>query len=186
MELGDLLKANNDEVAVEPSASYDIAGVYSFGRGMFPRTRLDGAQTSYRRIRRVHAGQLVMSRLKAWEGALAIVPEDLSGFFVSPEFPTFDIDASQVEPHFLGSVVKAEPFWSRLKGVSHGIGARRERVSAQKLLEQTLWLPPIDEQRRLLQLVELSEVAAARRSEVGELLAALVPAALNQAFSQLN
>lgn len=186
VELSDLLSISQDEVTVNPSASYDIAGVYSFGQGMFPRTQLHGAQTSYRRLRRLQAGQLVMSRLKAWEGALAIVPEGLSGFYVSPEFPTFDVDKSRVEPDFLGSVVKAEAFWGRLKGVSQGIGARRERVSTSKLLEQALWLPPVKEQRRLLQVVDFAEVAASRRREFGERLAALVPAALNQAFGHLN
>jgi len=184
--LAEVLRLNNDETRVDRGVSYDIAGVYSFGRGMFERTSLDGSQTSYKHLHRLHAGQLVMSRLKAWEGALALVPDELQDWFVSPEFPTFEIDAEQVDRRFLGTVVTSETFWSGLKAASQGVGARRERVNATRLLEQHLNLPPIDEQRRIAGVVDRLQAASSRRDEAKKRIGSLVPAALNRAFANLS
>ncbi len=184
--LAELLKPNNHEVQVESGTAYDIAGVYSFGRGMFWRATLDGSQTSYKVLHQLQAGQLVMSRLKAWEGALAVVPRDLEGSFVSPEFPTFDIDGEQADERFLGTVLASESFWSRLKGASHGIGARRERVNASRLLEQEVDLPPIAEQRSFGGMMQRLQALQTRRDHATQRIDAVVPAALNRAFASLS
>jgi type I restriction enzyme, S subunit len=180
--LDDLLALEIHEVQVDPGDSYEIAGVYSFGRGMFRRTAIDGTQTSYKKLHRVTAGQIVMSRLKAWEGALALVPASLDRCYVSPEFPTFRVRADRVDSEFLGKIVTSKLFWSRLQVSSHGIGARRERVSAEKLLSHEVSLPPIEQQRSALRV--LAAATSARTGHLARIpaLSALVPAALNAAF----
>lgn len=184
--LAEVLELSNREVQVESDESYDIAGVYSFGRGLFARRVLSGTQTSYKTLHRLQAGQLVMSRLKAWEGALAIVPNELEGWYVSPEFPTFDVDTEQVEIPYLGVVLTSERFWSRLRGASHGIGARRERVSAAKLLEQVVEVPSIEEQRSIAGTIKRVQASRVLRQRVDQQIGSLVPAALNQAFAGLS
>lgn len=184
--LAKVLELNNHEVQVHSGTSYDIAGVYSFGRGMFGRATLDGSQTSYKALHQLQSGQLVMSRLKAWEGALALVPGNLEGWFVSPEFPVFDIDSEQVDAQFLGAVLTSERFWSQLKGASQGIGARRERVKASRLLEQEVEFPPLEEQRSVARLIQRVQAFQMRREQAAERIDALVPAALNQAFASLS
>ena len=118
--LGEVLRLNCHEMKVDARRTYRMAGVYSFGRGMFTRADLDGSQTSYRVLHELRAGQLVMSRLKAWEGALALVPARLDGWFLSPEFPIFDIDAEQVDPGFLAALVTSEIFLDSPKGCIDG------------------------------------------------------------------
>ncbi len=184
--LRDVLKLNSREVKIESGSSYNIAGVYSFGRGVFPRAGLDGSQTSYKVLHRLQAGQLVMSRLKAWEGALALVPAEFDGWFVSPEFPTFEIDARQVDVRFLRAVVTSERFWEGLKGASHGIGARRERVNASRLLEQQVELPHIEEQRRIASVIDRLHVTRRLRERTDERICSLVPSALNEVFAGLS
>jgi len=184
--LSDALELNNCKVQVEAGSSFSIAGVYSFGRGMFPRTAIDESQTRYKVLHRVRTGQLVMSRLKAWEGALAVVPASLDGWFVSPEFPTFDIDSQRVDLRFIEAVLTSEHFWAQLKGASQGIGARRERVSASRLLERTVDLPPIEQQKAIGRVVENLEASKKLRGRATKRIASLVPAAVNDAFAGLN
>lgn len=183
--LGTVVSLNNHEVVVRDDTSYDVAGVYSFGRGMLRRASLDGSQTSYKLLHRLRADQLVMSRLKAWEGALALVPRELEGCFLSPEFPTFDIDPEKADVQFLGVVLTSEQFWSRLKGASRGVGARRERVNASRLLEQEVMLPPLERQRSAMKVLQRASTAP-RRERSRERINALVPAALNQVFASLT
>lgn len=180
--LDKVLTPNNQEVSVLDNISYGIGGVYSFGRGMFQRAVLDGSQTSYNVLYRLRAGQIVMSRLKAWEGALALVSEELEGWFVSPEFPTFDIDPALADAYFLGAVLSSERFWSRLKGASKGIGARRERVNASKLLQQEIDIPPLEEQRSIAHMIACLKTLQVRRELTHEYLGSLLPAALAEIF----
>lgn len=186
VHFGDIAVLNKDEVAVDANASYDIAGVYSFGRGLLRRGPIEGSQTSYRTFNRLHTGQVVMSRLKAWEGAITVVPKSFAGWFVSPEFPTFNVDQTCVRPRFLEAVLTGESFWSGLKGASHGIGARRERVGADRLLEQQLWLPPVGYQDQAIMRFEVLDACSVQRGRSATRAAALGPASLNEAFSGLT
>lgn len=186
VSLGEILHLNSHEVRVEPDSAYKVAGVFSFGRGMFARSTVDGSQIRYKTLHRLQAGQLVMSRLKAWEGALALVPPELDGWFVSPEFPAFDVDAGRVDPLFLEAVVCSKPFWDRLRGFSQGIGARRERVSATRLMEQQVELPSIDEQRSAAETLAQVSAIRARAPQVETRVSSLLPAALNEAFAGLT
>lgn len=180
--LGDALRINPDVTTVEPDSAYHIAGVYSFGRGMFERGVLDGSQTSYKALHRLRAGQVVMSRLKAWEGALAVVPREFDGWFLSPEFPTFDVDSEQLDPRFLQGVLASKPFWTLLRGASRGIGARRERVQAQRLLDQSIDIPTPEKQRDIAAQLELVENVATLAASHSERVSALTPSVVNRAF----
>jgi type I restriction enzyme, S subunit len=147
--LGDVLQPALADTAVDPDDTYQIAGVYSFGRGLFQRGRINGNETSYTRLNRLESGRLVMSRLKAFEGALSVIPSEFDGWFLSPEFPTFEIDATQADRRYIASLCTWPKFWSRLSGQSKGVGARRERVSAARLMALEVPLPDLPEQRRI-------------------------------------
>ena len=60
-------------------AVYARAGVLGFGRGLFAHGPMRGSETKYAKLRRIHTGQLVMSRLKAFEGAVAVAPSAFDG-----------------------------------------------------------------------------------------------------------
>lgn len=179
--LRDLLVIDVDEVAVVATDEYRIAGVYGSGRGLFERGTIRGGETSYKKLNRLHPGRLVVSRLKAFEGALAIIPEAFDDWFLSPEFPTFRCIEGELEPSFFAHVCRWPEFWSMLAATSKGIGARRERVDAEGLLRLELSIPPIDEQRRIADRLDRLQTAAAelaRRSERGsQLMGALAVSA---------
>jgi len=183
--LGDVVELHCDQVDVEADRMYPAAGVYSFGQGLFSRADLEGSKTSYSRLHQIRTGQLVMSRLKAWEGALAIVPREFDGYFLSPEFPTFTIDTDRLEPGFLDAFIGSSRFWARLKGASKGIGARKERVHAQRLLEQTIEIPPLETQRRIARSLNQLGLAGRMRTVSRRQIASLVPSALNATFGDL-
>jgi type I restriction enzyme S subunit len=154
LDLSRILRLDVNAVPVAEDAAFDLAGVYSFGRGIFTRGPLRGSDTKYTELHRLRAGQIVMSKLKAWEGALAFVTSEHDGYVLSPEFPTFTVDEGLAVPGFLGMLVTAEPFWSQLLGQSRGVGARRERVSPTRFLDRQVWLPPLEEQLRAVRILK--------------------------------
>ncbi|MFD8562424.1 hypothetical protein ACFV1N_34545 [Streptosporangium canum] len=154
--LGEVLDVDIDEVPVVPDETYKISGVYGFGKGLFGRSPIKGSETSYAKLHRIHPGTLVMSRLKAFEGALAVVPEEFGGWFLSPEFPTFRPREGLGDIRYVKYLCAWPDFWRKLSGESKGLGARRERVSAGRLLSVEVPLPDIDEQHRIANRLDSS------------------------------
>jgi type I restriction enzyme S subunit len=151
--LSDALELDTHSVELRDDAEYQIAGVLSFGRGLFARRVISGGQTKYTKLTRIRQGQLVVSRLKAFEGAIGIVPPELDGFFVSQEFPTLRTRPG-IDSDFMRFLCRWPSFWESLRSASKGVGARRERVHVDQLLRIGIPLPPVDEQRRIGQFLD--------------------------------
>ena len=171
--------------AIDPEKFYPIAGVYGFGRGMIKRPALLGQEIAADHLFRVKPGQFIYSRLKSFEGAFAIVSDDVADHFVSNEFPTFDLRRDRLEPAFLGWYFKQPRVWQQLASDGKGIGARRERLHPTRLLDHVLRLPPIDVQRDIVARLD----AAARHILVSQRSANETRTELNamlaSAFSKL-
>jgi type I restriction enzyme S subunit len=156
--LGEVLRLSIDAVPVESTTSYPIAGVYSFGRGLFAREPLKGSETTYKVFHRLHSNDFVLSKLKGWEGALAKVPGSFDGWFLSPQFPTFRADPNHLDISYLSWYCKQSMVWENLKNKARGMGARRDSVSPATFLALEIPLPSLSEQRRIVARIE--ELAA--------------------------
>ena len=154
VRLGEVLRQVCDEVPVSPEAVYPMVGVLGFGRGVYFREHLPGTKTSYTSFYRVAAGDLLLSRVKAWEGALGVVPHAFHGHFVSKEFPSFRPNSTNVIVPFIDLFLKSRAGIDQLSASTRGLGARRERVKEAAFLSIQVPLPPIDEQRRIVARIE--------------------------------
>lgn len=136
-----------------PSAQIDtvnLAGVYGFGRGLFQRGPISPLDTTYKSFHRLNAGDFVISSPKAWEGAVARIPEEFDGWFLSPVFPTFRANSEALDTRFLDWYCKRDAVWRQLQGKAKGMGARRESVSPDQFLSLEVPLPPLAEQQALV------------------------------------
>jgi len=152
--LRDLLVQGFDEVAVDPDQEYPMVGVRGFGRGLYFREVLAGSSTSYCSFYRVHPGDLVMSRVKAWEGAVAVVPNELGGHFVSKEFPCFRSLDERILTTFVWYFLRSSEGMDLLRRATSGMGARRERVREGEFLAVEVPVPSLEEQRRVVDRVD--------------------------------
>jgi type I restriction enzyme S subunit len=148
--LGDVLHLERKPVKVDPSLEYPNLGLYSFGKGVFPKSPISGAATSAPTLYRVKAGQFIYSRLFAFEGAFAVVPSEMDGWFVSNEYPTFDVDESKVLAGFLRLSICRRATWEELAGMTVGMGHRRQRLHPDAFLAFEMDLPPLEEQHRIV------------------------------------
>ncbi len=175
------LRISSDYVAVEPESKYPITGIYSFGRGLIKRPIISGSDTSYASFARLRAGQVVMSKLNAWEGALAVVSDSFDKTYVSPEYPTFDINESDVDPSYIEHLLGWPRLWASL--TPRGSMARRKRTTPATLLATQVPLPDLPEQRRIARQLTLirraTETGAAQAAQVATLRTALLDAAFS-------
>lgn len=173
MPLGEVLDLSIDAVPVDPATLYPVAGVYSFGRGLFAREPIGGSETTYKVFHRLHANDFVLSKLKGWEGALAKIPTSFDGWFLSPQFPTFRAKPDRLDISFLAWYCKQSVVWEQLRNKSRGMGARRDSVSPTTFLALDIPLPSLPEQRRIVARIEelaarIEEARGLRRQAVEE------------------
>ena len=180
--LRDLIELYEVAVDVESSASYPQVGVRSFGAGLFPKAATLGSSTTYKRFNTLYEGAIVLSQVKGWEGALALCPSELAGWFVSPEYRTFRCRDSEVLPEYIGRMIRTTWFWNKLQAATRGVGARRERTRPEQFLDIELTMPTVRDQQRALVVFERLQKVDSFRQSTQPQRAALLPAILDRAF----
>lgn len=180
--LANCIELYEESIPIVVGTPYPQAGVRGFGGGLFGKGPVVGGETTYRSFNRLYAGALVMSQVKGWEGAVAMVPADLTGYFVSPEYRTFRCKASRCIPEYLAPLVRTEFFWGALKQATRGVGARRERTRPEQFLRLPFAMPSIEDQRRAISMFSAIRAVQGLQSETSAELDAILPAVLDKAF----
>jgi type I restriction enzyme S subunit len=70
----ELVRLRSPDVIVSPNETYQFAGVYCFGRGVFRGQMKLGMDFAYPRLTRLKTGNFVYPKLMAWRGRLALCP----------------------------------------------------------------------------------------------------------------
>ena len=181
-QMGALLRLREPDVIVRHDETYQFAGVYSFGRGVFRAQIRGGTEFAYTRLTRLHAGDFVYPKLMAWEGALAIVPEECDGCVVSTEFPVFEVDKTRVLPEVLDTYFRNQAVWPEISGASIGTNVRRRRLNPKDFLSYKMPLPSMATQERLHKIAtKLKDLRRLHDKSVTE-LNALLSSVLDKAF----
>lgn len=181
-KIGEILRLEEDAVPIMPSEAYLQVGVRGFGGGLFPKAAVSGIDTTYRAFNRLYEGALVMSQVKAWEGAVAVCGKDLAGMYVSPEYRTFRFDKKEALAEYFATIVKTEWFWSRLKDATRGVGARRERTRPEQFLSIEIPVPVLSKQQEAACIFSKIEVIKRLQTDTVAELDAMVPSILDKAF----
>ncbi|WP_432174558.1 hypothetical protein [Streptomyces sp. Tue6028] len=150
--LARFLTLNVETVDVNPERKYPTVGVLNRGRGLLYREPVAGSSTSYKKLNLIGPGVLIYSRLKAFEGAITVTPDDLSESFASQEFPTFSF-APTADPEFFRILTTTQRMWDALQAASKGMGGRRERVKPVDFLNISMAIPPLPAQKRIVEVI---------------------------------
>ena len=180
--LGDVLVFDEDRTEILEGHLYPQVGVRGFGGGLFARETLDASQTTYKSFNRLYDGAVVLSQVKGWEGAIAVCPPQLVGRFVSPEYRTFRCLSGKASSEYLSAVFATPWFWTQLKRLTRGVGARRERIRPEAFLAIDIPMPSICRQEEALELIRKITSVAKLHDAMNAEFEALMPATLNQAF----
>lgn len=165
--------------------TYRQVGVKLWGVGAYERESMDGSQTKYKTLSRVEADDIIVNKIWARNGSVAIVPKNLAGCFVSSEFPTFIPIREKLDPRWFHWLTKTKSFWEKCDEKSQGTSGKN-RIRPERFLEIEIPLPPFPEQRRIVAYLDelQAKVDALKRlqAETGAELDALMPTVLDKAF----
>lgn len=179
--LGDVLSQRLGEYAISDPARETYVTVRLYGRGAIKRKIDEGKTPSMRSGYRIRAGDLIYSRIDARNGAFAIVPLELDGAVVSKDFPNFRVRSDRTDPRFLIRFLSTKRFFAQLRGASFGT-TNRQRISEEKLLAFHIPTPPIEDQRRIAQILDEADALRKLRSLADERTGALISAIYHDMF----
>ena len=178
----ELVKLRSPDVTVRTNETYQFAGVYCFGRGVFKGARKSGMDFAYPRLTRLRAGEFVYPKLMAWEGALGAVPPECDGCVVSTEFPVFEVNEDRVLPEVLDTYFRTPSVWREIAGASTGTNVRRRRLNPQDFLDYKMPLPSRKTQMTLRKVRAEVDTLKRLQTETAAELDALLPSILDKAF----
>lgn len=170
---------------VQSDNEYPNFGIYSYGRGLFPKPPISGVSTSASTLYRVHSGQFIYSRLFAFEGAYGVVGPEFDDCFVSSEYPVFECDTERITAEFLRAYFLAPHVWRTAAENSKGLGDRRQRVQPEQVLKMRILLPSLNEQQILTELANKIRLLVQEHDVASDSHTALLPSILNQSFRNL-
>ncbi len=177
VRLGHILTRSDSWIVLEPGEEYKEVTIRLWGRGVVRRRVTNNSVVAGARRLRVRAGQFILSRIDARNGAFGLVPRELDGAVVSNDFPAFGVDQDRVEPAYLGWLSKTRDFMQRCRAASEGT-TNRVRLNEARFLELEISIPPLPEQRRIVARLdelarkteEIRSIRASLQSERRQLL----------------
>ena len=182
--LGKILKRVKKEIPIEDDVTYKQVTVRLWNKGVILRGEQQGSEIKTKRQFVVRSGQLVLSRIDVRNGAIGLCPPELDGAIVSNDFWAYDFDHNLIYPEFLSFYMKTPGFIDDANRTSSGT-TKRIRSEEGAFLRIEIPLPPLTEQRRIVERIEalagrIAEAQSLRReaSEEAEVLVGREIAAL--------
>lgn len=136
-----------------PGRVYRQIGVRLWGEGAYERESIDGAETRYAQLFVAMKDDIIVNKIWARSGSVAIVPASLEGCYGSGEFPMFSPDLTKLHPRWMHWLTKTRGFWAQCDEKSRGTSGKN-RIRSERFLEIEIPLPRLPEQQRLVARIE--------------------------------
>lgn len=147
---------------VELEAEYRMAGVRWYGEGVFHRETVVGKEQSASYLYPLKPGAIIYNRLFAWKESFAVVPEELEGFYVSNEFPQFEIDQTVALPKYIYLLFNTKKIIGAVNAASIGSAAiSRNRFKETDFLGFKVPIPPLPVQQKIVAHWEAAQLERA-------------------------
>lgn len=167
VQLGDLITRRSDFTPVVLDEEYVILGVQRSGWGLIQRAPILGSDMKFTKLMKVELDDLVYRTITAFEAPAAVVGAKEVGHFVTPQtFPVFKIDKSILAPAYMSLITTWRTFHEAMASRCTGTVLRRKTLAVQAFASIPIPLPPLERQRRIVDLVGALDdtIAAAKHS----------------------
>lgn len=148
-KIGDFLKRSARAVTVENDQVYKQVTVKLFNKGVITRCVNLGKDIGTKKQYLVSAGQFIISKIDARNGAFGIVPDELEGAIVTADFVPYDIILDKIDPEFLVLLTGTQYFASICQNSSSGTTGR-QRIKENEFLSIQIPIPDLLTQRKII------------------------------------
>ena len=184
--IGQLMTSSRPWIEIDDEKSYKPIGVRGFGRGMIRYPEAPAAELSKLRYYPLEPGALIVSNIKAWEGAVCLAETVDAGRIASNRFlqyvPTSDaITTPWVEQYLLSTEGIAS-----MAAASPGSADRNRTLSMAAFEAIEIPVPEPRVQHAVASVAQARRRVQAQRESRDRLAAAILPAARNQLFNAMR
>ena len=151
-KIGSFLKKSKNLIEIQDDVEYKQVTVKINNGGVIARNDgqlKKGSEIGTKRQTVVHAGQFIVSKIDARNGAFGVIPDDLEGAIVTNDFPVFDVDSSKILPQFMVLISTTPQFVEFARKCSSGT-TNRKRIDIDAFLQQVIPLPSLKEQIQIV------------------------------------
>lgn len=153
VRLGEVLRPVERLAAPEIGTIYRQLGVRLWGQGAYERETIDGGATRYAALNCVAENDVVVNKIWARNGSIAVVSAALDGCWVSSEFPLFACDRVRLLPRWIHWLTKTRDFWKQCDEKARGTSGKN-RIKPSEFLTIEIHLPSFAEQQRIVAQIE--------------------------------
>ena len=180
--MSEVAPAVRRSVEIDESIKYREVGARSFGKGLFVKPDFDGAEATWQKPVWIQEGDVVLSNIKAWEGAVAIAKPEHDGCIASHRYITCVPDRTSVTPGFLTYFLLSTEGLGQIGLASPGTADRNRTLGVTNLGNIRVPTPPIDLQRAFDRLHDHVANLKKKHTAIRDANATLVPATLERIF----
>jgi type I restriction enzyme, S subunit len=149
--LGEVLAHRKEFIEINDLETYKRCRVQLHAQGIVLRDQVSGAEIKTKQQQVCRAGEFLVAEIDAKLGGYGIVPNDLEGAIVSSHYFLFGINEEKLLRSLLGYFIRTPAFFEQVaaQGSTNYAAIRPGHV-----LDYTIPLPPLDEQRRLVERLD--------------------------------
>jgi hypothetical protein len=136
-------------VMPEADAEYREVGVRSFGKGLFIKEPITGFDLGNKRVFRVEEGDLIVSNVFAWEGAVGLAAAEHDGLIGSHRFMTWTRTDSTLNTRYVLEYFRSEQGVEELAKASPGSAGRNRTLSIKNFEDILIPIPSRPDQDRI-------------------------------------
>ncbi|PIQ87178.1 MAG: hypothetical protein COV74_01255, partial [Candidatus Omnitrophica bacterium CG11_big_fil_rev_8_21_14_0_20_45_26] len=170
-------------IRVEAGDSYRSLGVMWYAKGLFIKDPRKGSEIKAARLFLVEDGDFIYNRLFAWKGSFAVAGPEHIGCVVSGEFPIFRINPKKLSLMYLMAFFSSPWLWEMIAGQSSGTAeVSRLRLKEEVFLRLTIPLPSLQDQERIVKLLDEANELKKLRDQTNQRADALIPKLFHDRF----
>ena len=147
--IGHIIEKSINSINIEDHVTYKQITLKINGGGTVLRDVKPGKLIGTKKQFVVSAGQFIMSKIDARNGAFGVIGTDLDGAVVTADFPVFNVVKERVTPEYLTLVSSTAQFVRFAQTCSRGT-TNRQRIDVNLFLSQKIPLPSLSEQQALI------------------------------------
>lgn len=154
VRIRDVLQIERRSVEIQPLETYREIGLRSFGKGVFHKEPILGSDIGDKRVFHIEPGDLVVSNVFGWEGALAVATEEERGLIGSHRFMTWKPKTSDLDTVFAFHYLSSDDGLKKLRAASPGSAGRNRTLGIKAFENLEIPLPSIEQQRTIVRRLD--------------------------------
>jgi len=154
--LGEVVRHRKEFITIDDAAQYRRCRVQTSARGVVLRDIVSGADIKTKTQQVCRTGEFLVAEIDAKVGGYGLVPPDLEGAVVSSHYFLFAPNEAKIDRHFLDWYAKTAEFAVQVQAAG---STNYAAVRPGQVLEYTVPLPPLAEQRSIVNRLDRAAAA---------------------------